>query len=114
MTVERSAADRTNFTEKISRCARQQNRFLIFESKLGKVASEDSDGLSPTLFFKSVPHLQVGDFVDEVAAVVGAVGVVADEAIVDFDFESLLAMQLDSSLLLAVPLVVDVWVIGDG
>ena len=64
--------------------------------------------------FKNGPHLQVGDFVDEVAAVVGAVGVVADEAIVDFDFESLLAMQLDSSLLLAVPLVVDVWVIGDG
>ena len=65
-------------------------------------------------FFKNWPHLQVGDFVDEVAAVVGAVGVVADEAIGDFDFESLLAMQLDSSLLLAVPLVVDVWVIGDG
>ena len=65
-------------------------------------------------FFRNGPHLQVGDFVDEVAAVVGAVGVVADEAIVDFDFESLLAMQLDSSLLLAVPLVVDVWVIGDG
>ena len=60
------------------------------------------------------PYLQVEDFVDEVAAVVGAVGVVAGEAIGDFDFESLLAMQLDSSLLLAVPLAADVWVIGDG
>ena len=65
-------------------------------------------------FLKNQLYLQVEDFVDEVAAVVGAVGVVAGEAIVDFDFESLLAMQLDSSLLLAVLLVADVWVIGDG
>ena len=64
--------------------------------------------------FELLDYLQVEDFVDEVAAVVGAVGVAVDEAIVDFDFESLLAMQLDSSLLLVVLLAVDVWVIGDG